>query len=226
MAEYFSRKGQLQTDYLGKRNSFFPGKNEHTNKLAQLLCSYSSVGIIWHVFIPSSCLLLVWFSVMNLKTRTCLYVVNSKYQRSLQSQKPTKEGEEETATTEWKEIIISWRTTEPGAIRRPGVGALLWGALMGLGQRHPEVPANPNCSGILWDSSTPKLPSRLEDQSSPGNVTLRWKVRGWCISKATSYSIKPHWLSSDLQSFRLRYLSLVLGMQWTFYHYLGFFPHI
>lgn len=133
MANGCSRKGQLQTDQLGRKKILLSWKKwTHTNKLSQLF-SYSKPGIIWRVFIPSRCLLLVWFSVMNLKTKTCLYVVNSKYQRSLQSQKPSNEGEKETATTEWKETIKSWRTAEPGALRRPGVGILLWAALMGLG---------------------------------------------------------------------------------------------
>lgn len=83
---YFSRKRQLPASFVVREGKSLLcwKKWTYTNKLAQQLFSYPSEGINCLAFIPSRCLFLVWFLIMNLKTRTHLHVANSKYRRSLQ----------------------------------------------------------------------------------------------------------------------------------------------
>lgn len=105
---YFSRKEQLPASFLVReeKSPLCWKKWTCTNKLTQLLFPYPSKGINWLVFILSRCLFLVWFLVMNLKTRTHLHVVSNKYQRWLQGQKRRNgEGRKNTATTGRRETI-------------------------------------------------------------------------------------------------------------------------
>lgn len=92
----FSRKGQLPASFtVREEKSLLCWKKwTYTSRLAQQLFSYPSGGINWLVFIPSRCVFLVWFLITNLKTRTCLHVVNSEYER--QGQMPHNGREEET----------------------------------------------------------------------------------------------------------------------------------